>query len=310
MTMTVQIAFTNVLMTLFYILPGYALCKFKKASAEHLSTLSAILIYFCAPCMVINNFLSLSYTPRMLGNMGLFFIVTFVLQAFFMLGVFLIFRKRFHESKFRMLTIASVMGNVGFFGLPIVKALLPNAPDAWCYSSVYLLSMNVLVFTVGVYCLTGKKESMTLRAAIINPTILALLFSLPLYILGAGEYTPEIIKKALSLLSDMTTPLCMMILGMRLAKTPLKTLFCRPFVYGISFSKLILYPLFCWSVTFFLPFPYAFKAALLILSAAPCASIILNMAEMHRSETENAANCVMLSTLMCFMTIPVITFLL
>lgn len=307
--MTVQIAFTNVLMTLFYIIPGYALCKFKKASADHLSTLSAILIYFCAPCMVINNFLSLDFSLEKLMDMGVFFVVTFLLQALFMVGIYLIFKKRFTDSKYRMLSIASVMGNVGFFGLPIVKALLPNSPEAWCYSSVYLLSMNVLVFTVGVYCLTGKKESMTIKAAIVNPTILALLFSLPLYILGAGDYTPDLIKKALSLLSDMTTPLCMMILGMRLAQTPLKKLFSRPFVYGICLTKLVAYPLFCWAVTCFLPFSEAFRAALLILSAAPCASIILNMAEMHRSETENAANCVMLSTLLCFLTIPVMTML-
>jgi len=307
--MTVQIAFTNVLMTLFYIIPGYALCKFKKASADHLSTLSAILIYFCAPCMVLNNFLSLEYSFDKLIDMGVFFVFTLILQALFMGGIYLFFKKRFADSKYRMLSIASVMGNVGFFGLPIVKALLPNSPEAWCYSSVYLLSMNVLVFTVGVYCLTGKKESMTIKAAIINPTILALLFSLPLYMLGAGNYTPELIKKALMLLSDMTTPLCMMILGMRLAKTPLKTLFCRPFVYGICFCKLLLYPLFCWAVTCFLPVSDAFKSALLILSAAPCASIILNMAEMYKSETENAANCVMLSTLLCFMTIPIITLL-
>ena len=308
--MTVQIAFTNVLMTLFYIIPGYALCKFKKASADHLSTLSAILIYFCAPCMVLNNFLSLEYSTENLLGMGLFFFVTLILQSLFMFGIYFLFRKRFHINKYRMLSLASVMGNVGFFGLPIVKALLPNSPEAWCYSSVYLLSMNVLVFTVGVYCLTGKKESMTIKAAIVNPTILALLFSLPLYILGAGKYVPPLISKSLSLLSDMTTPLCMMILGMRLAKTPMKTLFCRPFVYGICVCKLILYPLFCWALTCFLPFSDAFKSALLILSAAPCASIILNMAEMHKSETENAANCVMLSTLMCFLTIPVITLLL
>ena len=307
--MTAQIAFTNVLITLFYIIPGYALCKFKKASANHLSTLSAILIYFCAPCMVLNNFLSLEFSVEKLLSMGVFFVLTLILQALFMLAIFLVFRKRFHESKYRMLSLASVMGNVGFFGLPIVKALLPNAPEAWCYSSIYLLSMNVLVFTVGVYCLTGKKDSMTIKAAIINPTILALIASLPLYILGAGRFVPGIVSNALHLLSDMTTPLCMMILGMRLAEAPVKKLFTRPFVYGICLGKLVVYPLFCWAATLLFPLTDAFRAALLILSATPCASIILNMAEMHRSETENAANCVLLSTLICFMTIPVITML-
>ena len=60
---------------------------------------------------------------------------------------------------------------------------------------------------------------------------------------------------------------------------------------------------------YFLPLPFSFKASLLVLSSTPCASIILNMAEIHHSETELSANCDLVSTLMCFMTIPVLTLL-
>ena len=53
-----------------------------------------------------------------------------------------------------------------------------------------------------------------------------------------------------------------------------------------------------------------FKKAILILSAVPCASVLLNMAEIHHQEEELAANCVLVSTLLCFITIPVVTLLL
>ena len=43
--MSFQIALTQVLLTLFYILPGYVISKMKKASAKHLPTLSAVLIF-------------------------------------------------------------------------------------------------------------------------------------------------------------------------------------------------------------------------------------------------------------------------
>ena len=49
---------------------------------------------------------------------------------------------------------------------------------------------------------------------------------------------------------------------------------------------------------------------MLILSAAPCASIILNLAEIHENETAFAANIILLSTLVCFLTISVLTLLL
>lgn len=305
-----DVALSNVLVTLFYILPGFIICKIKKASADHLSTLSAVLIYICGPCMTISAFLALDFSLRDLANMGIFFVISFLLQAAFMGLVFLLFRRKSHESKYRILALGSVLGNVGFFGLPIVKALIPDHPEVMCYAAVYVITMNILVFTVGVFCLTGKKETMTLRAAIFNPSMLGFVVGLALYLLSAKHYMPTLLVNSLGLLGNMTTPLCMIILGIRLATVRFGRLFTRPTVYATCLGKLLLYPLFCYATVVLLPLDPAFKAAVLILSATPCASVIFNMAEMHRSETELSANCVLVSTLLCFITIPILTLIL
>ena len=114
---------------------------------------------------------------------------------------------------------------------------------------------------------------------------------------------------SLGKLGSTSTPLCMIILGIRLAQTPVRQLFSRPLVYGASLSKLLAFPLFCYLAVLPLPLPLSFKASILILSATPCASIILNLAEMHRCEAEFPANCVLVSTLLCFLTIPALTLL-
>ncbi len=260
--------------------------------------------------MIIHACITTDFSTQNTLNMGLFFVITFVLQCVFMLMIYLIFKKKYGQAKYRILTIASVMGNVGFFGLPIIKSLLPNNPEVACYSSVYIISMNILVFTVGVYCLTQKKEYMSLRAAILNPSVISMLVALPLYFLGAGRYIPDVLMNSLSILSSMTTPLCMIILGIRLSTVRLSKVFSRPFVYMICAMKLVVFPLFCYLAVAFLPLDYSFKAAVLILSSVPCASVILNMAEIHHSETEMAANCVLISTLICFITIPIMTLIL
>lgn len=308
--MSFNIALSNVIITLLYILPGYIVCKMKRAAADHLSTLSGVLIYICAPCMVVSSFLALDFSVDNLINMGLFFVVTFLLQAAFMGLIFFIFRKKAEDAKYRILTIGSVLGNVGFFGLPVVKALLPNNPEVMCYSAVYVISMNILVFTVGVFCLTGKKEYMTVKAGIFNPSMFGFVTGLLLYLVQAGDFLPDLVTNSVGLLGNMTTPLCMIILGIRLASVSFKKLFTRPIIYLICLGKLVLFPLFCYAAVVFLPFADSFKASILILSATPCASVILNMAEMHKSETELSANCVLLTTLMCFLTIPVLTLLL
>jgi len=304
-----QIAFTQVLLTLFYIFPGYALSKMKKASALHLSTLSAVLIYVCGPCLHISAFLSMDFSWEGLKNMGVFFVATFILQAAFMALLYFIFRRRRQDVIYRIFTIASTLGNVGFFGLPVIRALLPENPEVACYSGIYCISMNILVFTMGVFCLTNDKKYMSLRAALLNPTMLGFAVALPLHMLTARNFIPPLILNAVQLLGSTSTPLCMIILGIRLAQTPVRQLFSRPLVYGASLSKLLAFPLFCYLAVLPLPLPLSFKASILILSATPCASIILNLAEMHRCEAEFPANCVLVSTLLCFLTIPALTLL-
>lgn len=308
--MSFQTTLFQVLLTLLYIVPGFILCKMKKVGAEHLSGMSAVLIYVCSPCMIVNSFLRLEFSPEGLGKMALFFAVTLILQIAFMLILYLVLRKKYADSKYRILTIGSVLGNVGFFGLPVVKAILPDFPEVTCYSSVYVLSMNMLVFTMGVFCLTNEKRFVSLKSAILNPATFSVLVALPLYLFGVKQYLPDLLAKSIELLGEMTTPLCMIILGIRLATVPFKNLFTRPVIYLICACKLIIYPLFCYLAVYFLPLDFAFKASILVLSAVPCASVILNLAEMHRSETELAANCVLLTTLLCFLTIPVLVLLL
>ena len=305
-----QVALGNVLLTLMYILPGYAACKFKKASADHLSTLSAVLVYICSPFLTISSFLQMEFSWENLGNMGLFFVATMALQSAFMAILYALFHRKYDDSKYRILNIGAVLGNVGFFGLPIVRALLPDHPEVLCYSAIYGISMNILIFTMGVFCLTRKKEYMILKAAFLNPSFLGFCVALPLYIFGVRPYLPEALVNSMQLLGNMSTPLCMIILGIRLATVPFHQLFNRPFVYVICMAKLFLFPLFCYALVVLLPLPFSFKASILILSATPCASMILNMAEIHHCEPILPANCVMVSTLLCFMTIPVLTLLL
>lgn len=308
--MTFGITLTNVLLTLVFILPGYAMGKWGKLKVDHQSTLSGLLVYLCSPCLIVASWVDLDFNIVELGYMWLFFVVTLILQIAFMSILYLLICRKHKDSKYRIFTIASVMGNVGFFGKPMVQALLPNNPEALVYSSMFTLSLNFLVFSVGIFCLTGKKEYMTLKSAICTPNMAGVLIGMPLYIIGAKFFVPTALMDAVWLLGNMTTPLCMIILGVRLSSVCLKKLFMRPLIYGLCVSKMMLFPLFNYAVIYFLPLPTVFKSAVLILSAVPCAAVILNMAELHHSETEMAANCVLVTTLLSFITMPIMMLLL
>ncbi len=300
-----QIAFSNVLITIMYIIPGFLLHKAHKASEKHLSTLSAILIYICAPLMVLSSFLSMEFSWTLVKQLSVYFIVSFAVQAAFMGLMYLALKRWISDSRCRIITIGSVLGNVGFFGLPIIKVLFPENLEVMGYSSIHMVTMNILVFTFGIYCLTGNKKDMSLRGAVCNPTMYGFIVSIIVFLFGLKRFFPAPLTTGIQLIGSMTTPLCMFILGIRLSSVSFKKLFARPFVYLTCFGKLVIFPLFTLLIVRFLPLDAPMRASLIVLSSVPCASILLNMAEIYHSETEAAANCVLLSTLICFVTVPI-----
>lgn len=303
------IAFSNVLLTLLYILPGFLACKSKIAKADHLASLSAILMYVCSPGMIISSFMETERTIANTKQVLLFFVVSLLLQVLITAILYALLHKKYDDVKYRMLTVSFGLGNSGFFGIPIIKALLPGHPEVACFACVYIVGMNMITFTVGAYCLTGDKKRMAFRRAFLNPSFISFVVALILFAFNFQGVAPAKLLDAISLLGKMTTPLCMIILGIRLASVSFKKLFTRPFVYVISACKLLVFPLFCLVVVYFLPLSDLFKAAMFILCGTPCASVMLNIAEMYHGETELAANCVLLSTLLCIFTIPILAFI-
>ncbi len=306
-----SVTFSNVLLYLLYIFPGFLLHRCGKTRTEHLSTISAILLYICGPCMFLNALTAMDSSAELSLRMLLFLGISFAAELILMLVLYaLVGKKRRGEFRWRMLSLAAVSGNTGFFGLPIVQALFPGVPEASAYSCMFCVSLNILAWTVGVFTLTGEKKYISFRAAFLNPTVLSVLAGFLLYLAGAKNWLPELVQGGIRTVGAMSTPLCLFILGIRLAEMDLKKLFTQPFVYGITAAKLLLFPLFCFALVYFLPVPPVFRASMLILGAAPCASVILNLAEMHHRGQELAANCALLSTLLSVLTIPLLSLLL
>ncbi len=300
------VAFTNVLLTLIYIIPGFISRKTNITKAEHLPSISAILVYVCSPCMIVSSFLD---TKRSWGNFGqimLFFVISLVIQAILTFVLYGIFHKKFDDAKYRMLTVSFGLGNAGFFGIPIIEALLPGYSQVACFACVYIVGMNMITFTIGAYCLTGDKKRMAFKKAFLNPSFISLIIAILLYAINVKVIMPEMLMNAIRLLKSTTTPLCMIILGIRLASVSFKKLFTRIYVYVICACKLLIFPFVCLAIVYFLPLDPIFKAAMFILGGTPCAAVMLNLAEMYDGETELAANCVLLSTLLCVFTIPII----
>lgn len=303
----------NVIILLICIIPGYCLAKASLLKTDHLPAFSVILVYLCGPCLVMSAFFSLRYDATEALRMILFFFVSLGLQLLFIIVLYFLLKRKYEEPKYRVLTIGAVLGNTGFFGLPVITSLFPGYPVVACYSVVFTVTMNLLVFTIGVFCLTNDRKYMSLKPAIMNPMSIGVVVGVAVYLLaphvhlsGAAASIAARFADTVGIVSRMSTPLCMTVLGVRLASVSFRSLFTRSFVYMTTALKLLVFPLFCWAIL--LPFPLdpVFKASVLVLASVPNASVMLSMAELHHGETELAANTLLVTTLLCFVSMPVL----
>ena len=334
----------SVLLLIAMAVPGYLLVKTKMLHEKAITYLSVLLLYVSQPFLSIRSFLEVSYTPQLAINLAVVFGVSMLAQGVIFGAVWLILRRRFDDPAQsaaligegyiggnsytsepaltaeidrcvkgranRAVVLASAFGNVGFFGVPVLQFLFPDAHDAIAYSAVFIVSLNLMSWTVGSYVLTGDKKHVSLKRALVNPQTVTLVISLPLFFAGVSESDlPETVNTIIGYLADMTAPLCMIILGMRFALAPLVQLFKDYRVYIASFVKILVFPLLVYLVLMPFEMDEMLRVSLVLLSGMPAATINLNLAELYGADQTTAANSILMSTVLSIVTIPVLMLL-
>jgi predicted permease len=235
--------------------------------------------------------------------------ISFAIQIFMLLALRFVYMKKYDEPRYRIATVAPVLGNVGFFGIPLLEALLPDHPEAVAYAAVFIVAFNLIAWTLGAYLLTGDKSFIKPKKIILNPPVLTLFITLPMFF--TKTVMPSVLMNCITVLAKFTTPLCMIILGMRFATTNVKELFTEPTVYVSSAIKLVVFPLLAFLATHWLPIDYCMKATVYILCCCPSASVILSLSEICETGGQKyAANTILASTIFCSVTIPLLLMLL
>ncbi len=298
----------NVLIMLAYGIPGYLFIKTKFLKEDAIPAFSKLLLYVCQPCLMLYCLQQVTYSKELFLKMLLFLAMSTALQVLAVISLHFIFLKKSDQAKYRVAKVAPVFGNVGFFGTPLLEALLPGHPEALAYASMFIVSFNLLVWTLGAYFLTGNKQFVRPKKMILNPPFLSLIVALPLFF--TGTTLPTMLSGPVTILAKFTTPLCMIIVGMRFATEKPSALFTEPTAYLSSSIKLIILPLIAFLCVNWLPIEYTMKATLFILFCCPSANVILSLSEISGSGQQPAANAVLISTILCMVTIPVLLLLL
>ena len=302
--MNFEITGLNALMLVALCLPGFFLTKANVLKEEHIKGFAVFLLYVCSPALSIYSFQQAECNMEILINIGILLLVTTFMQVLIMGIGFLINIKTYKiDGASRVATVAAAFGNVGFFGVPILQALLPDHPEAMVYSAVMSVMMNIIGWTLGMFMMSGDRKHVSVKNFLINPTTLCLLIALPLFFTNTS--LPKPVMNFVEFFSKMSTPTAMTVLGMRLAFVKFRDLMDYRQVVAI-FLKLIALPLITFGIMYALPVDETLKISTYILSCMPPAAITLNFAELSNTSPKTAANIVVVGSLLVAITLPVL----
>ncbi len=312
------LCFFAVLALLLSAVPGYFFVKKRVFGEKSIKDFSKILIYVTQPCLAVYTFSVTDFSLDKLASLGIFALMCVAVNVIMLGAAYLLFRKRYDNPLYRVMTVATTFGNCAFFGIPILEVLFPDiASGLIIYTTVYALVMNVLGWTVGSAIISGDKRFVSLKQILTNPAligftagILIYIFRIPLTFTLPGNMRFTLLLDIITIGGRMATPLSMLIMGMRLGTMRLGDVFKNPRTYIAVGIKQIVMPLVAFLIAVFLPIPSEYKMTFFIICACPVASIVLNYAEMCGAGQKEGASLVLLGTIMSVVTLPLMSLML
>lgn len=308
--------FINIFVLILLGVPGYIFRKLNILREKDSKPLVLLLIYVTQPFLIIMCFQGKQYSPDILGSIFQMFIFSVAIHLIILLLAKLIF-DRFNIKKDikGVFIFASAFSNCGYIGIPVINSLFRGSIDLsemLIYVSIYIAVFNIINWTIGIYIISGDKKYMSLKNAIINPSTIAILIALPMFFTGfnLNDKFYEL-AAAFKMFGDMTTPLSMTIIGIKLAEMPFKQIFSDKYVYLNSFIKLIIMPIIMLLILqiFAGHINILVKYVIVIVAAMPVATLTVVNTEKFGGDSNTATKSMLCSTLLSILTIPLICML-
>lgn len=314
-----------IMLVLFaFIVPGFILRKCKLVNPDSLLSLSNILLCVCQPMLSVKAFAVNPIPPSGAVLLNFLYVFLFSFAAIFLTFgasklVFLFMKKPEERKRRDVLVFLGTFSNCAFVGIPFVDMFTGGNSEAMMYIIVFTAAFNLILWTLGAYLVTQDKKQISLKKALLNPCTVGaavglLLFCVPQINIFNMDAVSELQQIAVYT-GNMTAPLSMMIVGIRLAELTGKELFGDWKIYLAAFVRLLLS--FGLTYLLVLPFklaglfaqsPYVLTAPVIAMSMPPAASIVA-FAEKFDGEKRFAAAAYSTGTILSVITLPFVLML-
>ncbi len=305
-----------VVATLFLIMAVGFLCRRVGIIDDVASKrLSKLILAVGQPAMLIHSLSKPEYSDANMKTALVMIVLGFVFHALLaLIGYFAALPLKKDPDERKITEFSFMFANCAFIGFPIFEALLPGV--GMFMASFLTISFNVLMWTwgLGIFARGRKDIKMTLFKVLVNFGTIPCLIGFGLFMLkhpSIGFEMPAFFTEAAGYLTNLCTPISVLITGALIATQSPKKIFCSWKLYYFNIVKLLVLPILvaCIAKLVMVIFPAAdiMTYAIFVSAAAalPAASSVSMMAETYGLDAGYSSLAVGTSSLISVLSLPV-----
>lgn len=262
------------------------------------AVLTDLVIYLILPCNIISSFL-IKFNMDILKGFAIILIIAALIQF----GC-LIFARAFYnrepERRKKVLQYGTVCSNAGFMGNPIAEGVY--GAEGLMYASIFLVPQRIVMWSAGVSYFTECPDRKTvLKKVLTHPCIVAVYIGVVLMITQVPM--PAFLENTIRNIGGCTTTVSMVLIGTILAEVEPGSILDRSIV-KYTLIRLFLIPFLVYVCCRLFHVAPLLSGVSVLLTGMPAGSTTAILAAKYDGDYIFATKCVVVTTLLSLVTIP------
>jgi predicted permease len=287
---------------------GYAFGAKKWMKAEHKPFLEKYIMNYAIPCMCIDGFIRYLSPETLRGSLSILAVSSIGLLICFVLSALIAYLLRLPRKRAGVFIGMGAFSNALFVGYPMCKELFGE--EAIIYVMLFFICASVLIF-IGCYLAFAwysETERKLSKAQIIkifiNPPVLSAVVGV--IIVMAGIPIPRPLSGLIGYVSATVSPLALLYCGFVIYEAGIKNIRFDRGMAAMPVMRFVLAPLVGAGLCRLFGLPPLATSVIIVEMAMPVITILVVLAKQWEADVEYAAVGIVLSTLACFVVIPVL----
>lgn len=286
-------------MMFFMMAAGYLLMKNHLVTEPGKKSIVNIVLYVILPCNIVKAF-GIELEKGFWFGFSQTLAVATSIQILCMVLARLLYRKLPKGEK-QVFQYGTVCSNAGFMGNPLAQGVFGDT--GLLYAAIFLIPLRIVMWTAGVsYFTVDNDKRVVIRKVLVHPCMIAVYIGMTLMVFQWK--LPSVLDNTVKSFGNCCTAMTMLYIGTILAGVKFKELCTKEQLY-FALIRLILLPAAVLCACLLVRVDMLVTGVCVLLTATPAGSTTSILASRYEADEEAAAKCVVFTTVLSIVTIPV-----